>query len=254
MSDFVRSFPLIDIAIRSGGDGRTVEAYAAVFNHPTDIADADGRYREQIAPVAFNAAIAARSDYPVYFNHALTMYGTPSDVWSAPVGITAELRTDERGLVSVWRADKTDRGDDVLEMIRNGTVRGQSFSGRFSESLPKKPRGGYRPDARSGELPLVTRMNVVLRELGPTPNPAYSTAAIIGVRAGIDLSGLSPEERADLARTLAATPEGQAGEGIPDVGTAAEGQAVEDTSAGIRAGNVNRYLSLRKLAREKGAI
>jgi multiple sugar transport system substrate-binding protein len=32
--DFVRTVALDDIRIRSGGDGRTVEAYAAVFDDP----------------------------------------------------------------------------------------------------------------------------------------------------------------------------------------------------------------------------
>src|SRR5690349_1314009 len=34
---FTRSYPLDDIRIRSGGDGRTVEAYAAVFDTPSEI-------------------------------------------------------------------------------------------------------------------------------------------------------------------------------------------------------------------------
>lgn len=221
MSDFTRSFPLLDISIRSGGDGRTVEAYAAVWDSPTDIADGQGRYREQIARTAFNAAIARRSSYPVMFNHGMTMYGTPSDKWSGPVGVTAELRPDARGLVSVWRADPTPTGDEVLAMINSGSVAGQSFSGRFTESTPKMPRGGYGPDKRTGELPLVTRTNVFLRELGPTPFPAYTDASIIGVRAAdlaSRISGLDPDERAELARLItAATPLGdQAADATPD--------------------------------------
>ena len=42
MTAFVRNYPLEDITIRSGGDGRTVEAYAAVFNVDTEIHDHQG--------------------------------------------------------------------------------------------------------------------------------------------------------------------------------------------------------------------
>jgi HK97 family phage prohead protease len=217
-----RAFPLIDLSVRSGGDGRTVEAYAAVWGTPVEIADQEGRYREQIAPTAFNAAIAARQDFPVMFSHGMTMYGTPSDKWSAPIGVTQELRADKRGLVSVWRADKTPAADEVLEMIGSGSVRGQSFQGKFTDSVPTKPKGGYGPDRRTGELPMVTRMNIWLKELGPTAFPYYEGATILGVRAA-DLapmiSGLDPAERAELVRIFASgTPlEGQPeGEPIPD--------------------------------------
>lgn len=227
MTDFVRSFPLLDIDIRSGGDGRTVEAYAAVWDTPTEIADGQGRYREQIHRSAFNDAIARSQRYPVLFNHGLTAYGTPSDQWSAPVGVTSELRADQRGLVSVWRADATPRGDEVLEMIRSGSVAGQSFSGRFTESTPKLPRGGYGPDKRTGELPLVTRNTVMLRELGPTPFPAYAGAAILGTRAeqiASQISAMTADERAELVRALSTPDVGQDGDGTPDVGAAAVGQ------------------------------
>ena len=54
MIDFTRAYPLEDITIRSGGDGRTVEAYAAVFNTPQRIVDGSGQYMEVIDRAAFN--------------------------------------------------------------------------------------------------------------------------------------------------------------------------------------------------------
>ena len=85
MSSFTRAFPLIDMAIRSDGDGRTVEAYAAVWDTPTKVSDIQGRYIEQMARTAFDQSIAERGDrpWPVLFNHGLTVHGTPSDTDSA---------------------------------------------------------------------------------------------------------------------------------------------------------------------------
>ena len=47
MTTFTQAFPLEDIRIRSGSDGRTVEAYAAVFNSPAEIHDRDGHYLDR---------------------------------------------------------------------------------------------------------------------------------------------------------------------------------------------------------------
>lgn len=256
--DFRRSFPLLDINVRSGGDGRTVEAYAAVWNTPTDIADGHGRYREQIAPSAFDRTTSHRQNFPVMFNHGMTMYGTPSDKWSAPVGVTSEVRADTRGLVSVWRADPTQGGDEALAMIQSGSVRGQSFQGRFVTSSPDKPRGGYGPDKRTGELTLVTRSEIALTELGPTPFPAYAEATISAVRAEefvALMDGISDEERAELRALLLAYVTPRDGEGSTRSDTPDDsGPVAEDPpEQGTPVGSVN-IRHLRRMAREKGVL
>lgn len=188
---FTRAYPLEDISIRSGGDGRTVEAYAAVFNTPTEIHDRDGHYSEVIAPSAFDKTIAERGrKFGVLFNHGLTIHGTPSDRHSMPIGTPVEVRSDSRGVYTLTQYHKTPLADEVLEGIRSGAITGQSFSGRMIQS---NPRGPYRP-TRSGELPTVTRSEIALREYGPTPFPAYEDASIMGVRALLEayrLGGVS---------------------------------------------------------------
>lgn len=182
MTRFTRSYPLDDISIRSGGDGRTVEAYAAVFNTPTDITDHQGTYSEVISPAAFERTIAHKgSKFGVFYNHGLTIHGTPSERGSMPIGTPVEVRGDDRGLWTITRYNKTPLADEALEAIRTGAITGQSFSGRFIGSDPKTPRGGFKPDADGG-LPTVTRTEIALSEYGPTPFPAYSQAAIVGVR------------------------------------------------------------------------
>ena len=74
-----RVFPLDDIRILSrgeGGDGRTVEAYAAVFMRPTEIWDQDGHYDEQIHPAAFeNTLTQRRNSIFCLYNHGKTLGG-----------------------------------------------------------------------------------------------------------------------------------------------------------------------------------
>lgn len=186
MNEFTRSFPLEDIKIRSGGDGRTVEAYAAVFGQEAPISDGDGRYKERLDPASFNKTLADKGTrFSVLYNHGMTIYGTPSDSGSMPIGTPLEVRADSRGLLTVTRYNNTPLGEATLEAIKSDSLRAQSFAGAFVRSDKAKPRGGFRADA-TGVLPLVTRQEINLREYGPTPFPAYSDAAIMGVRSLTD--------------------------------------------------------------------
>jgi len=181
---YSRVFALDDISIRAGGDGRTVTAYAAVFDSPAHIADQDGEYDEQIARTAFDKTLQERAGrIGVFYNHARTLHGSPSERGSVPIGTPLEVRPDGRGLLTVTRYNRTQLADDVLESIRNGDITGQSFTGRFIKSDPKGP---YLPNRSTGERTLVTRQEIALIEYGPTPIPAYSDAAIVGVRAAGD--------------------------------------------------------------------
>lgn len=248
MDTFMRAFPLDDIVVRAGGDGRTVEAYAAVFDTPTEIRDQWGHYLEQIGRTTFNKTIADRGvRFGVFYNHGKTLYGTPSDRGSVPIGTPVEPpRPDGKGLVTVTRYNRTPLADEVLEAIRNGDITGQSFSGRVIASDREAPRGGFRP-AKDGALTLVTRTEIALREYGPTPNPAYDVPMVEAIRSLAGrLDSLSDEDRRELARLLTlatslepaertdtSTPEAVAEEPPP-------GHSGRSLSARIRAGMIAR--------------
>jgi HK97 family phage prohead protease len=181
-STFIRVVALDDIRIRSGGTGRTVEAYIAVFNEPAEVIDQDGHYMEQNAPTAFNRTLANRKvPFPVIYNHGLSMAGTPSERGAVPIGVSKEVRVVGKGVLSVSEYGRSELADEVLEAIRLGAITGQSYGGRYTRSTPQMPRGGYR--TYDGKLPLVTRQEIKLFEFGPTPVPAFAGASILGVRA-----------------------------------------------------------------------
>jgi HK97 family phage prohead protease len=198
VTEFVRAVALEDIRIRSGGTGRTVEAYAAVFNEPAEIVDQDGHYLEVNDPAAFNRSIQHHGGrFPVIYNHGMTVAGTPSDRGSVPIGVSTEVRADKRGVLTVSEYGTSVLADEVLEQIRMGSVKAQSYGGRFLRSDPgRRPAGGFRPDS-GGKLRTVRRMEIKMREFGPTPFPAFSGAAITGVRAQQVLGALltAPAER-----------------------------------------------------------
>lgn len=208
--EFTRSFALEDISVRSGGDGRTVEAYATVFNTPAEVRDQDGEYIEVIDPTAFNRAIglAKRSkggwNIPVIFNHGMTLFHTPSEMDSLPIGVVEDIKADKRGLFTRARYHDSDRARSVLESIREGSITAYSFSGAFRKSDPSVPRGGFRR-SRDGDLPTVRRMESTLREFGPATFPVYAGAEVVGVRAeqiAAFLSVMAADERDRLANIL----------------------------------------------------
>lgn len=195
-----RTYLLEDIAIRSGGDGRTVVAYAAVFNTPAEIHDQDGHYLETIGPGAFDKTLAEQAGrIQVFYNHGKTLYGTPSERFSMPLGTPEEITADARGVLTVTRYNRTPLSDDVLEGIRNGDIKGQSFSGRFIPGKSQRTKG------RDGAPDTILRSEIALREYGPTPMPSYKDAAIVGVRMdelADTLRNLTPQERAELQHIL----------------------------------------------------
>lgn len=188
--------------VRSG-DGRTITGYVAVFDHEVPVADVFGRYRERNAVGSFSKTVAERGrKFLVTYNHGLTLHGTPSSEFSIPLGVPTDVAIDAVGVRASIRVDGHPLGDAVLEGARSGSIPGMSYTGTFIKSTPEMPRGGYRA-TRSGELPLVTRLEVAMREFGPTPTPVYDAAAIVGVRALVQsIEGLTRAERAELIALL----------------------------------------------------
>jgi HK97 family phage prohead protease len=207
---FARSFALDDIQIldrAKGGDGRTVEAYAAVFNTPKEIHDANGDYMETIHPTAFNRTLKAGAvSRALYlYNHGRSVIdGRPDSLAQVPIGSPVSITADGRGLRTVARLNRSALADATLAAVDAGDIKGYSFRGNAYVSNPAKT-----PRVRPGDaLPTVTRMELSLGDFGPTPTPYYEEAEILAVRsAGVVLSmvnGLDESERAELFRMMLA--------------------------------------------------
>ena len=191
-AELFRSYPLEDYhVVRTGeGDssGRVIEAYMTVFGEAAEISDHQGHYREDIDRAAFNKRIAdlerSRNGFAaakVFYNHGMTIHGSPSDRYSMPVAVCESIRAEARGPITRSRYLDTPLGNEVLEMWRSGAITAQSFTGAIIRSSPELRRGEkYQP--RNGQLPLVRRLELGLKEYGPTPFPAYQGAELVGVR------------------------------------------------------------------------
>ncbi len=221
-AEYMRLYPL------EGGDGGTVEAFAAVFDDPAEIIDHEGHYVETIDRAAFNKVIAdasrARGGFPgsvkVLYNHGMTIQGTPSERFSMPIGVPVDIRAEQRGLLTRTRYSDTPLAEEILENIRAGSITSQSFTGRIVRSDPALRRGDrHRPDS-AGNLRTVRRTELGLREYGPVLWPAYSGAEILGVRMSTPGTLGDPEPDEDEALP----PDGEAAADEPPP---VEGKALE---------------------------
>lgn len=206
-----RVWPLDGIEILSrakGGDGRTVEAYAAVFNVQQEVNDQHGHYIEENDPNVFRRSInnGAAMRAQVLYNHGFDARGKSGGLPTLPIGHPVDISADNRGLLTVTRYNKSQFADMVLESIKNGDITAQSYEGPIYRSNPTKV-----PRVRPGQsLPVVRRMEMGLRNYGPTPTPYYQDAKIVAVRSAQELfddfESLAEDQRHELIRMLSATP------------------------------------------------
>jgi HK97 family phage prohead protease len=192
---FHRTYTLDDIQIQRSGDGRTVEAYAAMFDAPYEVQDQYGHYMETIDRAAFNRTLtngAGKSAMCLY-NHGMTVHGTADALSSVPLGTPLEIRADGKGLLTVTRYNKSALADSVLESIRNGDIRSQSFRGRIIRSSPDR----VPTVRRGGPLPTIVRHELGLTDYG---------AEILAVRSLAELredfAALDDDGRLELLRSL----------------------------------------------------
>lgn len=169
-----RAFEVQDLELRQAGDGQpaTLHGYAVVFDSWSEtLMDGRGRrFRERIAPTAFDRTLGSGTDIRALWNHN-------SDY---PLGRTGNgslrIFKDGVGLRFELAIPKTTWGADAAEAIRAGIVSGMSFG--FSV-----PGDGGDTWAKPGADGIAERtlLDADLFEFSPVTFPAYP-ATRVGVR------------------------------------------------------------------------
>ncbi|ELB89004.1 hypothetical protein Rwratislav_31624 [Rhodococcus wratislaviensis IFP 2016] len=176
-----------DIEFRSaesGGDGRTLSGYAAVFDQDTEIDSYEGQFFERIAPGAFAKTLRERKPIMQY-NH-----GFDPRVGTVPIGAFTDIREDQRGLFVEARLFDNDVVEPVRQAIEAHAIGGMSFKFRVVRDDWRDDNGDplsakdvasllYRPGTR-GPLRRTIK-EVQLYEAGPVSSPAYAGTSV-GVR------------------------------------------------------------------------
>lgn len=190
--------------------GRTVTAYAAVFDEEAEILDKHGHYMERINKAAYNRTLShGIQRVQVFYNHGYDLTGKPNMLGAVPIATPQEIRPDGKGLLTVSRYNDGEMADAVLAAWEGGQIRGQSFTGRVYNT---------RKVGSNGRLPVVERMELGLKEYGPTHSPAYEGAGLVAIRSQEDLQELVRSMITDMVGTPQAP---STANGTPDPGPAA---------------------------------
>ena len=109
----------------------------------------------------------------VFYNHGMTITGTPSDRDSMPIGVPAG--DQGRRARPVHPRPATTRASSPTRSSRRSARascrRTRSPAGSTASAPADPPRGGFRRRTASGNLPTVRRTESTLREYGPDAVP-----------------------------------------------------------------------------------
>lgn len=178
--------------------GRTVTAYATFFGQPAEIKDKHGHYFEEINRASFNRTISHGIDrIKVHYNHGYDLTGRPNGLLAVPIATPQDIAPDGRGLLTVSRYNDGEVADAVLAAWEGGQIQGQSFTGRVHQSRERGQRAG---------IPHIERMELGLREYGPTHSPAYDGPGLVMIRSTEEFQELVRSILQDITGTQDASP------------------------------------------------
>jgi hypothetical protein len=161
-------------------DSRLLAGHAAVYNERADIC---GLFTETIAPGAFAAVLRSTPDVVALWDHQ------PSALLGRTAAGTLRLREDGAGLAFELDVPNTTLGNDVLEHVRVGNVRGMSFAFRVGEE-----RWDHATNLR-------TVLSVAgLYDVSPVVHPAYGGTDIALRSRSESLAAWQQQERAARLR------------------------------------------------------
>jgi uncharacterized protein len=163
MGDFEKRTIEGSIEIRkdeNGVESRTIDGYGAVFNKWSHNL---GWFKEKMERTSFDNV--DMSGVIATFNHNF------DNVLARADSNTLALSVDEIGLKYSFEAPKTTAGNDLLENVRNGNVKGSSFMFTVAKGGSAWTKGD---DVDERVITQVDR----LIELGPVTTPAYPDTTV----------------------------------------------------------------------------
>lgn len=169
------------------GEGRTIRGYAIVWGVKSRVLwDWDGDFIEIIERGAVDEALIARSDVKALYNHVPGQLLARSTNGEG----TLKLECDDHGLRFEFEAPDTTLGNDVLELVKRGDLKGCSFA--FTTE-PEHEEYIRRDDER---LRIVKRLSG-LYDVSVVVEPAY-------MQTSVDVRSFEPQEQQELmGRSLA---------------------------------------------------
>ena len=134
----------LELELRAEGDGRTICGIVVPYNVEQRI---NQNLVEVFRPGAFAAVTRAAHRVKLLVSH---------DQAALPIGRATNLTETDAGLYGEFRVSKTDRGDQILELVRDQAL--DQFSVGFAPLKDKRTATGVveRIKAHLAEVSLVT--------------------------------------------------------------------------------------------------
>lgn len=153
------------LEIRSSGAVRAtagrLEGYAAVFNAEAALPG----FTEVIRAGAFAKSLTAQNNIRALYHHR------DAELLASTRSGTLTLKEDHHGLAFSLSIPDTSYGRDLAVLVERGDVAGCSFGFRVAD-------GGDRWEERNGGEWLRELLNVELREITVTGDPAYADTTV----------------------------------------------------------------------------
>lgn len=184
----IRSFSELPVA----AEGRRIEGYAIVWGVESRVlCDWDGEFVEVIERGAVDAELLQRSDVKALYNHSrdymLARYTNGTG--------TLQLTVDEHGLRFAFDAPETTWGNDVLELVKRGDLRGCSFAFTADDV-------DYSQRADGTRLRRVRKLNG-LYDVSVVVDPAYMQTSVEAREFDVEKpNGLTLEECKNQMKVL----------------------------------------------------
>jgi HK97 family phage prohead protease len=163
-----RTFNLSELRAVDEANPRLLRGTAVVYEQPADMG---GEWAEIISPGALTRSLASTRDIKARYEHEALLASSSNR--------TLVLKDGPRGLGVEIDVAKTTTGDDVLELVGRGDIKGMSFGFIV-------PPGGSRWSRDSGKLTR-TITDLDLHEVTVTDNPVYTgtTVALRSISAAL---------------------------------------------------------------------
>lgn len=150
------------------GEGRTISGYAIVWGVESRVLwDWDGDFIEVIERGAVDDALIARSDVKALFDHERNYLLARSTNGEG----TLKLSIDDHGLRFEFEAPQTTAGNDVLELVRRGDLKGCSFAFTAEAENIEYSKNGKERLRRVKKLSGLYDVSVVV-------DPAYAQTSV----------------------------------------------------------------------------
>lgn len=136
---------------REGVEGRMISGYASVFGNIDKVGDI-------VEKGAFKKTLRERGKrIKFYYNH------------THPLGLPVKIGEDDTGLFAESKVSKTWKGDEVLELVKDGVIDEMSIAYEVMQYDPRKNGGRNLKELK-------------LHEFGPVDFGANDKAVILGVK------------------------------------------------------------------------